>query len=51
MSCGARDVAACMLTRRQALQLRNFLRENDPHSFITIVNSSEIIGKVFRSFN
>ena len=29
----------------------DFLRENDPHSFITIVNSSEIIGKGFRSFN
>ena len=38
-------------THHQALQLRNFLRENDPHSFITIVNSSEIIGKGFRSFN
>ena len=37
--------------KRQALQLRNFLRENDPRSCITIVNSSEIIGKGFRSFN
>ena len=40
-----------VLTRRQALQLRNFLRENDPRSFITIVNSCVIIGKGFRSFN
>ena len=45
------SVLVTVLTRRQALQLRNFLRENDPHSFITIVNSSEIIGKGFRSFN
>ena len=40
------SVLVTVLTRRQALQLRNFLRENDPRSFITIVNSSEIIGKV-----
>ena len=33
------SVLVTVLTRRQALQLRNFLRENDPHSFITIVNS------------
>lgn len=45
------SVLVTVLTRRQALQLRNFLRENDPRSFITIVNSSEIIGKGFRSFN
>ena len=45
------SVLVTVLTRRQALQLRNFLRETDPHSFITIVNSSEIIGKGFRSFN
>ena len=43
------SVLVTVLTRRQALQLRNFLRENDPRSFITIVNSSEIIGKGFRS--
>lgn len=40
-----------VLTRRQAVMLRNFLRENDPKAFITIVNSSEIIGKGFRSLN
>ena len=37
------SVLVTVLTRRQALQLRNFLRENDPRSFITIVNSSEIM--------
>ena len=42
-------VITTVLTRHQAAQLRNFLRENDPHAFITIVNSSEIIGKGFRS--
>ena len=42
-------VLTTVLTRRQAAQLRDFLRENDPAAFITIVNSSEIIGKGFRS--
>ena len=38
-----------VLTPAQAQQLRNFLRVQDPHAFITIVNSSEIIGKGFSS--
>ncbi len=38
-----------VLTRHQAAQLRNFLHQEEPDSFITIVNSSEIIGKGFRS--
>lgn len=37
-----------VLTRRQAMLLRNYLRRADPHAFITIVNSSEVIGKGFR---
>lgn len=41
-------VIMTVLTRRQAAQLRNFLRTEDKGSFITIVNSSEIIGKGFR---
>jgi len=38
-----------VLNRRQAVALRNFLRANEPGAFITIVNSSEIIGKGFRA--
>ena len=38
-----------VLTRQQAQMLRNFIRIHDPHAFITIVNSSEIIGKGFLS--
>jgi uncharacterized membrane-anchored protein YitT (DUF2179 family) len=45
----AEEVVTTVLTRRQALQLRNYLREHDPKAFITIVNSSEIIGKGFRT--
>lgn len=43
------SVIMTVLTRREAVRLRNFLRMTDPKAFITIVNSSEIIGKGFRS--
>lgn len=43
------SVLVVVLNRRQAVQLRNYLRANDSHAFITIVNSSEIIGKGFRA--
>lgn len=42
-------VLMTVLTRREATRLRIFLRQIDAHAFITIVNSSEIIGKGFRS--
>lgn len=42
-------VLMTVLTRSQAQHLRRFVRLNDPHAFITIVNSSEIIGKGFRA--
>lgn len=42
------QVITTALTRRQAVLLRNFIRRVDPHAFITMVNSSEIIGKGFR---
>lgn len=37
-----------VLTRRQAMLLRNFLKHIDPHAFLTIVNTSETLGKGFR---
>ena len=40
-----------VLSRREAMRLRLFVRKIDPHAFITIVNSSEIIGKGFRGTN
>ena len=42
-------VLMTVLTRAQAQHLRRFVRRHDPHAFITIVNSSEIVGKGFRS--
>ncbi len=41
-------VLVTVLTRREATQLRLFLAETDPTAFMTVVNSSEIIGRGFR---
>lgn len=43
------QVFTTVLTRRQAVALRNHLRRVDPGAFLTIVNSSEIVGKGFRA--
>lgn len=41
-------VIMSVLSRREAVQLRRFVRDIDEHAFITIVDSSEIVGKGFR---
>lgn len=43
------QVFTTVLTRRQTVALRNYLRRTDPTAFLTIVNSSEIVGKGFRA--
>ena len=43
------EVVTTVLNRKEAMQLRNYIRRTDPHAFITIVNSSETIGKGFRA--
>lgn len=43
------QVLTVVLSRRQTVALRNFIRKTDPRAFITIVNSSETIGKGFRA--
>ena len=45
----ALQVITTVLGRRESVRLRDFIRKNDPHAFITIVNSSETIGKGFRA--
>ena len=44
-----KHVITSIMSRRQALELRNFIRSIDKDAFITITNTSEIIGKGFRS--
>lgn len=41
-------VILTVLSRGQAVKLRTFLHHTDPHAFIVISNTSEIIGKGFR---
>ncbi len=42
-------VLVSVLTRREAAKLRDHVRSIDPGAFITIMSSSEIIGRGFRS--
>ena len=46
-----RKVILTVMKRGQAVQLRNFIRRTEPHAFMMITNSSEIIGKGFRGLN
>lgn len=46
-----KTIVLSVMKRSQAVQLRNFVRKNEPNAFIAITNSSEIIGKGFRGFN
>lgn len=46
-----KTIILTVMKRSQAVQLRNFVRRHEPSAFITITNSSEIIGKGFRGFN
>lgn len=43
------QVLMTVLSRREAARLRGYLKEIDPGAFLTIVSSSEILGKGFRS--
>ena len=46
-----RYIILTVMKRGQAVELRNFVRKHEPRAFITIMNSSEIIGKGFRGLN
>lgn len=43
------QVITTIVGRRQAVELRNFIRKIDSKAFLSIVNSSETIGKGFRN--
>ena len=44
-------ILTSVLSRREAMHLRLFVRAQDPSAFITIVSSSEIVGRGFRGVN
>ncbi len=39
-----------VVSRHEAVRLRNFIRENDPSAFLIITSSTEIIGNGFRGY-
>ena len=39
------QVVLTVLARHQAVLLRRYLKQNDPHAFMIVTNSSEIFGK------
>ena len=41
------QVVLTVLARHQAVLLRRYLKQNDPHAFMIVTNSSEIFGKGF----
>lgn len=43
-----RKLILTVLNRAQAVRLRGYIRNIDPHAFIVITNTSQIIGKGFR---
>lgn len=44
-----KTIVITVLRRNQAILLQKFIRQNDPQAFLMITNTSEIIGKGFRS--
>ncbi len=46
-----KTVLMTVVSRSEAVRLRMFIRQSDPHAFQIITTSTEIIGKGFRGFN
>lgn len=44
-----KEIITTIISRRQAIRLRRFIKEVDPKAFLSITNTSEIIGKGFRN--
>ena len=46
-----KEVITTVLTRRQALRLQQYIKTEDPEAFITLSNTTEIIGTGFGKFD
>lgn len=46
---GEKKVLTVVLSRGQAIRLRDYVRQNDPGAFMIITSTSEIIGRGFRN--
>lgn len=40
----------CLLSRRQVVDLKRFLRENDPRSFMVVSEATEVLGRGFKDW-
>ena len=45
-----RPVLITLLESRQVVQLKSFLREKDPHAFVSICDATEVLGQGFKSW-
>jgi uncharacterized membrane-anchored protein YitT (DUF2179 family) len=45
-----RPTVMCLLTRRQSVDLKRFIGENQPSAFMVISEASEVVGKGFKSW-
>ena len=46
-----REVLLTVVNRKQAVELRRYVKANDPEAFLLITNTGEIIGNGFRGVN
>ena len=46
-----RTVLLTVMKRHEAVLLRRFVKQVDPHAFVLIINTGEIVGKGFRGVN
>lgn len=45
-----RPMLMCLLTRRQSVDLKRFLAENQPKAFMVVSEASEVVGKGFKTW-
>ena len=46
----SRPVLISLLEPRQVVQLKRFLKEKDPHAFVSICDATEVLGQGFKSW-
>jgi uncharacterized membrane-anchored protein YitT (DUF2179 family) len=46
----SRPMVMCLLTKRQAVELKRFLAEHYPTSFMVVSDASEVVGRGFKSW-
>jgi uncharacterized membrane-anchored protein YitT (DUF2179 family) len=46
-----KKIILTVMNRTQAVQLRKYIKQNEPEAFLLITNTSEIIGRGFRAYS